>query len=874
MASCTQEIFPEGNSYGENCIVLNLNSSGMNTKAIDNLMGSDNERLIKRVDCFFFSKDDTTSAYKYYKRINAVNANVTAEIPIYVNEATLNSIFPQGKNTCDVYVIANLPDEITLPGNATLGDLRKLQITSEEFKNIISSGSPESFVMEGKGIAERVNDSASGDIPLRRAASKLSLSIRLPEYIDVLVFDQFGEPIMEDGVQKTERYRPHITITEDPAEPSNTLIDIDDVSVGFHNGVSKTYLHGEYDIASKESFETGDTYSFTYKSTSVDKEGKNQYLFECDVDYYSYYTKWEHGDHEAPFLSLVIPWKKDGDGSYTTYFYQVMINSANKVLMPNNWYDLTLNVGVLGSTVETVPVVLDKLSYYVLNWTTLQTTDEHLEEEVKIFEWQYLMIPETRVEMNNVITGELLYEASHSVKYILEWPTDDAIREGFDALEEYNKGGYAAYYINCSERVPVAKDISTYLAAAFEISADETSLKFTYPEESLKDEKIYSPVYVHLKVWLDVDGQDDEGPSSAVEEEFTEYITFVYYPNMYIIPDPSNVRSVFVNGVKHQNSSDNTGWYIVYNGHSLGNASGLKDSGDNANYSMYTIVVTSFEEEDEDIEPEEMKNRFIGPRLNDAGDITTPIEGNCTTYPFLIGDPRQRDIDIELDNGAAHKMEDYWFGNIKDNTTNNSNTQTETYVIKTDANGNVIRKDGKIQYDSSRSLKYYYPTANVGYSFQVVAPKFKIVSYNSASRSYGTAEGAAMRCATLQEDGYPAGRWRLPTIAEIQYIIKLQNEGAIQKIFTSSSSSYATATSYTNTNNDVVRVTLTSGGNGDTDRDGLTFGEKTDRISVRCVYDEWFWGSAREAKENPEADSTPDNGDEYLFTWGDKEIIW
>jgi hypothetical protein len=69
-------------------------------------------------------------------------------------------------------------------------------------------------------------------------------------------------------------------------------------------------------------------------------------------------------------------------------------------------------------------------------------------------------------------------------------------------------------------------------------------------------------------------------------------------------------------------------------------------------------------------------------------------------------------------------------------------------------------------------------------------------------------------------------------------------------------------------------VTLTSGGNGDTDRDGLTFGEKTDRISVRCVYDEWFWGSAREAKENPDADRTPDNGDEYLFTWGDKEIIW
>ena len=40
--------------------------------------------------------------------------------------------------------------------------------------------------------------------------------------------------------------------------------------------------------------------------------------------------------------------------------------------------------------------------------------------------------------------------------------------------------------------------------------------------------------------------------------------------------------------------------------------------------------------------------------------------------------------------------------------------------------------------------------------------------------------------------------------------------------------------------------------------------------SVRCVYDEWYWGSNRDAKKNTAA--TIEDGEEYLFTWGDKPL--
>ena len=44
--------------------------------------------------------------------------------------------------------------------------------------------------------------------------------------------------------------------------------------------------------------------------------------------------------------------------------------------------------------------------------------------------------------------------------------------------------------------------------------------------------------------------------------------------------------------------------------------------------------------------------------------------------------------------------------------------------------------------------------------------------------------------------------------------------------------------------------------------------EGSNGVSVRCVYDEWYWGSEREARKN----SSYNNYGGYQFTWGDREI--
>lgn len=148
----------------------------------------------------------------------------------------------------------------------------------------------------------------------------------------------------------------------------------------------------------------------------------------------------------------------------------------------------------------------------------------------------------------------------------------------------------------------------------------------------------------------------------------------------------------------------------------------------------------------------------------------------------------------------------------------------------------------------NRRLTYYYPNgANVSTTEQIIAPKFRVAS------SYGvvyasTYDEMARRCASYQEDGYPAGRWRMPTAAEVKYIVSLSVKGIIPLLF-NNGDEYACAEGYivANANTGVVDFTA------DTDPDAT--------LAVRCVYDDWYWGSERVTSANSNTLTQ--------FTWGD-----
>ena len=104
--------------------------------------------------------------------------------------------------------------------------------------------------------------------------------------------------------------------------------------------------------------------------------------------------------------------------------------------------------------------------------------------------------------------------------------------------------------------------------------------------------------------------------------------------------------------------------------------------------------------------------------------------------------------------------------------------------------------------DTPRSLLYYYPTLTSSEYANYIAPKFRICS-GYGRLNNGTVDNrdeAERRCAAYQEDGYPAGRWRLPTRAELEFIGRLCADDLIPTLF-SNKSYWAASSAFTYSTN-------------------------------------------------------------------------
>lgn len=150
-------------------------------------------------------------------------------------------------------------------------------------------------------------------------------------------------------------------------------------------------------------------------------------------------------------------------------------------------------------------------------------------------------------------------------------------------------------------------------------------------------------------------------------------------------------------------------------------------------------------------------------------------------------------------------------------------------------------------------LTNYYPAETNEAFKDIIAPVFRVASSYGKSTSM-TFSDALRRCASYQEDGYPAGRWRLPTMAEVLYITTLSQKGMIPELFTFDSSK-ALDKSYWCASGKIDGVYgVPTYFSGTTD----------DNRWVRCVYDEWYWS---DMKINGNTDASRVNIS--TFTWGD-----
>ena len=333
--------------------------------------------------------------------------------------------------------------------------------------------------------------------------------------------------------------------------------------------------------------------------------------------------------------------------------------------------------------------------------------------------------------------------------------------------------------------------------------------------------------------------------SSALTKETTTHITKVTYPNYNDRNSPNTGYTSTV--TLDASQAEAAGFDLEVNDDELIFTHPVTTE----DYVPYTITVEVYNEQGlsatweitqypaiyivGDYNPDGDNNRFIygsndagsffgggdiyDDRNNDLGGVNNPQSGassnsNLNQYTIYI-----TSFDIEGSN--------YAIGDPRSSTPDNLQ-----YLGDEDSQG--------------RSLTYYYPTRETDVN-NVIAPAFKIASSwgvtNTNTLSYETAQ---RRCASYQENGYPAGRWRLPTEAEIEYIVSLSNRGVIPALF--NGSYYASSRRYYD--------------NGYYEDEPGFYPYRSGKV-VRCVYDVWYWGNEKLSEQGKRDDQ---------FVWGDEQM--
>ena len=175
-------------------------------------------------------------------------------------------------------------------------------------------------------------------------------------------------------------------------------------------------------------------------------------------------------------------------------------------------------------------------------------------------------------------------------------------------------------------------------------------------------------------------------------------------------------------------------------------------------------------------------------------------------------------------------------GNVENGLSGNL-TNGNHYIVSTSAlssNYDFTIGDPRVPvggpFTNIVALTDYRPTQTTG-TENMISPEFMVASAYGATGGnyYYNWNRAQERCASYQEDGYPAGRWRMPTAAEIQYTIALQNEGVLVSLFNmgrNDTTGYWSANGKLVSNNYVISLAPNN----------------TTNTAVRCVYDTWYWG--------------------------------
>ena len=769
--SCTQELGGDDTSIGlePGTITLTLRNIEPQTKATMPGEAAYNENLIKSIHYFFYPKDGTTSNTEKEpaKRGQILNLSKEDQHTFTVNaseDEIKNVLFKYPYNDCDVYVIVNLPEGINIDAlpDRKLSTLKKLVLATKFEENLVQS----CFVMDGMNVATVIDRNkvlaATGVIPVDRVASKISVSIKVQDRLDLQ------------------------TPPDTPDNETSGMIwtsKPDKMKIEFVNGVNRTVLSGNPDdieLTELDRFIDNST-DRKFIATSIDGED----FWTCEP-FYSYPEKWEIGSDEEPYLFITLPWQTviwtsvggQDPPIYREYlcYYKIML--ASDELKRNTWYDLKVNIGILGSFENTPEVILplEDMTYFVADWS------DGLSIESEILGARYLVVDKEEYKVYNQTSLTIPFTTSHECDIV-------------DAECSYPK--YAQ-----KNSDPTINYVTNYELDI--VNGNQIQFSHALNNDLLDRNFDFTPYTLTFTI------------QHSDDDSFKKEITIIQYPAIYVEAyynthtSASGQGYVWVNGYQGSSATSGTDYFAGAGGNTQ-----------NADRRMFVFTITTAE--------------GTGLVIGDPRDTEYTYDATDAESIGWYSGPANYD-------GAARRELKYYYG-----------TQVASERYSAQETGTIYANDAAAEAAE--------PTINM------IAPKFRLASgYGTVTETTNAniLEIMKRRCASYQEDGYPAGRWRLPTKAEFQFILTQINYGNLPTVYLQNYD-YWCAHGLGSPNDDgkvemeYISYYETQGGG---------FGGMNQRQSfVRCVYDEWYWENSETYRLGVDENGTysPFN----TFTWGD-----
>lgn len=780
------------------------------------------ENLISWVDFFFFpGLPDETSKFKLHYRMSSGEQD-SAFFQMNLSAASIEQLFPTngpGKDKMTALAVVNYPgDAIPIPSDSSLAKLEALAV-SADFVGPSDHRQPR-FMMRGVKVLEllgRDEDLVCKDtVRLERYASKMSVSVRVKDTVHLAVHEGLND------VSVSEVWHPML----------------DGMVIYLENGVNTVRLGGRDSIPSEMTYFS--YYDNWMRFVSKDRQGRYSPIIGKDAEgyydtypMYMYPQRWEDGSDSAPLkepdLKLIIPWYREEYHDETNdihipstqkqcYYKVVMPGNFGKEFRSNCWYYLGLDVQILGALTDETPVTITGSSR-VVYWQD----KEMVVRQAEVGAARYLSVERESWSIFNQNELDIPYLSSHSLT--LDSITVTRPYYGFAEAGTHTLGGVV---IDSTAGTKYLKYDESYYGNWLHDTGTEIEFRHTL-NNNYKDVLFdYSPYTITFRI------------RHVDDEMYSQEVKIIQYPAIYI----SRVRNSDPDSAaNHTREQDYDRAWSKYNGFVIVDGAWKYSKEDDAcrfipgsetfpkGQQKRDALQDSVQAKLSNNEKKEYQWRSVHYTGGSIDMYNIHISVLPTDFNFVIGDPRV----TEIDNLGYH----YTPGNGDTHLTapREWSTAPAMYGIP------------------QRQLAYYYPTEASERTRNMLAPSYRVCSkFGGIEFGDISLEYARYRCAAYQEDGFPAGRWRVPTEAEVSFIAQLSANGAFDVLFNVGGRYWSA--------NGAVLVNA----------NGVTPVSNNSAL-LRCVYDTWYWGEDQSEYEAWRKRYDPVQPGEFphgVFVWGDR----